>query len=56
MQIASSASFTLLRFTSIAEWTATVLMPSSLQALRILSAISPRLAINTLSSISDPAD
>src|ERR1700691_5387034 len=51
MHTDSSASSTCLRFESAVECTATVLMPSSRQALRILSAISPRLAMTTLSSM-----
>src|SRR5262245_30039224 len=50
MQTVSSASSTCLRFWSAVECTATVLMPSSRQARRMRSAISPRLAMTTLSS------
>src|SRR5512134_1281241 len=55
MQTVSSASSTCFRFWSAVEWTATVLMPSSRQARRMRSAISPRLAMTILSSISGPA-
>src|SRR5277367_892208 len=51
MHTDSSASSTCLRFESAVECTATVLIPSSRQALRILRAISPRLAMTTLSSM-----
>src|SRR5512146_805109 len=51
MQTVSSASRTCLRLWSAVEWTATVLMPSSRQARRMRSAISPRLAMTTFSSI-----
>src|SRR5688572_31336705 len=51
MQTVSSASRTCLRFWSAVEWTATVLMPSSRQARRMRSAISPRLAMTILSSM-----
>src|SRR5262245_13747376 len=54
MQTVSSASSTCFRFWSAAEWTATVLLPSSRQARRIGSAISPRLRMTTLSSIPGP--
>ena len=37
--------------TSTSEWTATVWIPHSLQALNILTAISPRLAINIFLNI-----
>ncbi len=53
MQTVSSASSTCFRLTSVLEWAATVLMPSSLQARRMRSAISPRLAISTFFSIAD---
>ena len=45
MQIASSANFTCKEFLSAFEYTATVLIFISLQALIILIAISPLLAI-----------
>src|SRR5688572_17264915 len=51
MQTVSSASKTCFRFWSAVECTATVLMPSSRQARRMRSAISPRLAMTILSSI-----
>src|SRR4029453_4418498 len=54
MQTVSSASSTCFRLRSAVECTATVLTPSSRQARRILSAISPRLAMTTLSSIWRP--
>src|SRR5512147_268086 len=51
MHTVSSASSTCFSVVSAVEWTATVLIPSSRHARRIRSAISPRLAIRTLSSI-----
>src|SRR5436190_12825680 len=51
MQTVSSASNTCLSVVSAVEWTATVLMPSSRHARKMRSAISPRLAIRTLSTI-----
>src|SRR6185437_14540332 len=51
MQTDSSASRTCLRLASAVECTATVLMPSSRQARRMRSAISPRLAIRIFSSM-----
>src|SRR5690606_24923965 len=51
MQTVSSASRTCFRLLSAVEWTATVLMPISRQARRMRSAISPRLAMTTFSSI-----
>src|SRR5258706_8835467 len=51
MHTDSSASRTCLRVESAVECTATVLMPSSRQARRMRSAISPRLAMTILSSI-----
>src|SRR6185369_4527656 len=51
MHTVSSANSTCFNVVSAVEWTATVLMPSSRHARRIRSAISPRLAISTLSSI-----
>src|SRR6185503_13831696 len=51
MQTVSSAKRTCLSVVSAVECTATVLMPSSRQARKMRSAISPRLAIRTLSSI-----
>src|SRR5579872_7219994 len=51
MHTDSSASSTCLRLASAVEWTATVLMPSSRQARRMRSAISPRLAMTIFSSI-----
>src|SRR6186713_86820 len=47
MQTLSSARRTCMAFESAVEWMATVEMPSSLQALRMRSAISPRLAMRT---------
>ena len=47
MQYASSANFTCSASASASEYTATDLMPSSLQARTIRTAISPRLAIKT---------
>src|SRR5688500_15769554 len=56
MQTDSSAIATCLRLRSMVEWTATVRMPSAWQARRIRSAISPRLAMTTLSrGMSGPA-
>src|SRR5438445_12707388 len=54
MQTDSSAMPTCLRLRSTVECTATVLMPSVAQARRMRSAISPRLAMTTLSSIGKP--
>src|SRR5947209_18367627 len=54
MQTLSSARRTCMASASAVEWTATVAMPSSLQARRTRSAISPRLAIRTLSNILPP--
>src|SRR5260370_11036546 len=51
MQTLSSAKRTCMASSSAVEWTATVAMPSSLQARRTRSAISPRLAINILANI-----
>src|SRR5512138_253296 len=51
MQTVSSASSTCFRLRSAVECTATVLMPSSRHARRMRSAISPRLAMTTLSSM-----
>src|SRR4051794_25914051 len=51
MQTLSSARRTCMALASAVECTATVAMPSSLQARRILSAISPRLAIRILSNM-----
>src|SRR5947209_437007 len=51
MQTLSSARRTCMASASAVEWTATVAMPSSLQARSTLSAISPRLAIRILSNI-----
>src|SRR5689334_23460212 len=51
MQTLSSASLTCMASESAVECTATVAMPSSLQALRTRKAISPRLAIRILSNI-----
>src|SRR5690606_3695563 len=48
---ACSAMGPCLRLRSTVEWTATVRMPSAWQARRMRSAISPRLAMTTLSSI-----
>src|SRR5690606_16800908 len=50
MQTDSSAIATCLRLRSTVECTATVRMPSAWQARRMRSAISPRLAMTTLSS------
>src|SRR5688500_18978934 len=54
MQTLSSARRTCMASASAVECTATVAMPSSLQARRTRSAISPRLAIRILSNISEP--
>src|SRR5690348_14673658 len=51
MQTASSAMPTCLRLRSTVECTATVRMPSVWQARSTRNAISPRLALNTLSSM-----
>src|SRR5690606_28287350 len=51
MQTDSSAMATCLRLRSTVECTATVRMPSAWQARRMRSAISPRLAMTTLSSM-----
>src|SRR5437899_3389996 len=51
MQTDSSASRTCMASLSAVEWTATVWMPISRQARWMRSAISPRLAIRTLSNI-----
>src|SRR5690349_8987686 len=51
MHTDSSAIATCLRLRSTVECTATVWMPSAWQARRMRSAISPRLAMTTLSSI-----
>src|ERR1700731_2707061 len=51
MQTLSSARRTCMASSSAVEWTATVRMPSSLQARSTRSAISPRLAIRILSNI-----
>src|SRR6185312_17303382 len=51
MQTLSSASRTCMALESAVECTATVAMPSSLQALRMRSAISPRLAMRTLENM-----
>src|SRR5688572_20002109 len=51
MQTDSSAMATCLRLRSTVECTATVLMPSAWHARRMRSAISPRLAMTTLSSM-----
>src|ERR1700674_5564018 len=51
MRTVSSASLTCMASASAVECTATVAMPSSLQARRMRSAISPRLAIRILSNI-----
>src|ERR1700741_2330641 len=52
MQTLSSASRTCMASASAVECTATVLMPSSRQARRIRSAISPRLAMTIFSIMS----
>src|SRR5262245_47245208 len=51
MQTVSSASRTFIALASAVECTATVLIPISRQARWMRSAISPRLAIRTLSNI-----
>src|SRR3546814_10208770 len=51
MHTASFASRTCMASASAVEWTATVLMPISRQARWMRSAISPRLAISTLSNM-----
>src|SRR5690348_5967360 len=51
MHTASSAMPTCLRFRSTVECTATVLMPMVWQARSTRNAISPRLAMSTLSSM-----
>src|SRR5690606_7072551 len=51
MHTLSSARRTCMASLSAVEWTATVAMPSSLQARSTRSAISPRLAMRTLSNI-----
>src|SRR3970040_192349 len=53
MQTVSSDRSTCWRLASGTDATPTVLMPSSRHARKILSAISPRLAIKTLSSIAN---
>jgi hypothetical protein len=55
MHTDSSASRTYLASASASEWTTTVLMANSRHARWMRSAISPRLAISTLSN-SCPAD
>src|SRR5882724_1068631 len=55
MHTLSSASRTCIASESAVECTATVAMPSSLQARSTRSAISPRLAIRILSNITSPA-
>src|SRR5580704_1911264 len=55
MQTLSSARRTCMASSSAVEWTATVRMPSSLQARSTRSAISPRLAIRILSNIQAPS-
>src|SRR5215469_8511912 len=55
MQTLSSASRTCIADASAVECTATVAMPSSLQARSTRSAISPRLAIKILSNIATVA-
>src|ERR1700690_2875938 len=54
MQTLSSARRTCMASASAVECTATVAMPSSLQARSTRSAISPRLAIRILSNIQTP--
>src|SRR5258708_491559 len=51
MQTLWSGSRTCIASSSAVEWTATVAIPSSLQARSTRSAISPRLAIRILSNI-----
>src|SRR6201998_2298504 len=53
MHTDSSASLTYLASVSASEWTTTVRMPSSRQALWMRSAISPRLAIRILPNINE---
>src|SRR5580700_4545450 len=55
MQTLSSARRTCMASSSAVEWTATVGMPSSLQARSTRSAISPRLAIRIFSNIEQPS-
>src|ERR1700685_992033 len=54
MQTLSSARRTCMASSSAVEWTATVRMPSSLQARSTRSAISPRLAVRILANIEAP--
>src|SRR5690606_16310361 len=54
MQTLSSARRTCMALASAVECTATVWMPSSLQARRMRRAISPRLAIRTFWSMGTP--
>src|SRR5690242_7442377 len=54
MQICSSAERTCSEFVSTSEWTATVLMPISLQARMTRSAISPRLAMRIFLNTGGP--
>src|SRR5580700_3707690 len=56
MQTLSSARRTCMASSSAVEWTATVGMPSSLQARSTRSAISPRLAMRILSNIEPSLD
>src|SRR5262249_41094558 len=57
MHTLSSASRTCMASASAVEWTATVAMPSSLQARSTRNAISPGLAIRILSTIGlDPGN
>src|SRR5208282_6534070 len=51
MHTLSSASRTCIASASAVEWTATVAIPSSLQARSMRSAISPRFAISILSNM-----
>src|SRR5882672_8376457 len=55
MQMSSSAKWTWSEWVSAVEWTATVLMPSSLQARMTRSAISPLLAIRIFLNTEHPA-
>src|SRR5215208_510662 len=54
MQMASSAKRTCSDSASAVEWTATVAMPSSLQARMTRRAISPRLAMRTFLNMGTP--
>src|SRR5213594_1969531 len=56
MQTSSSANLTCRESLSTSEWTATVRIPSSLQAQMILRAISPRLAMRIFLNMAGAAD